>query len=195
MTQPEPITPPAVEPVVPQAGPPMPPWGTAEEFNPDKAWQLIQNLRGDLGQKAARIAELTPYEQQARAAEEANKTEVQRLNDQLAAERASAATAQIETLRLRVALQYGIPDDDAAIFLTAGDEATLKAQAERLASMRAPVAPPPTTQRTPVEALRPGALPNVPPPSLDEQITAAQKAGDVRTVIALQNQKLANYIP
>lgn len=49
-----------------------------------------------------------------------------------------------------------------------------------------------TTGRTPVEALRPGALPNVPPPSLDEQIAAAQKAGNYRQVISLQNQKLAN---
>lgn len=190
MTQPEPITPPA-EPAAPQVAAPAPPWGADDQFDPAKAWSLIQNLRGDLEKQKSRVAELAPYEQKVREAEDAQKSEVQRLTEQITALQATAQQREAEALRLRVALQHGIPDEDAAIFLTGTDEATLKAQAERLAAMRVPATPPPAG-RTPVEALRPGALPQAPALSLDEQIAELMKDPhkNRRALISLQNQKL-----
>jgi len=43
----------------------------------------------------------------------------------------------------------------------------------------------------PVESLTPGSMPTPPEPDLDEQIAAAQKAGDYRAVIRLNGQKLS----
>lgn len=189
MTQPEPITPPA-EPAAPQVAAPAPPWGTEEQFDPAKAWSLIQNLRGDLAKEKGRVAELTPYEQKIREAEEAQKTEVQRLTEQMTALQQTAKQREAEALRYRIALQHGIPDEDAAIFLTGADEPTLKAQAERLAALRVPQAAP--TSRTPVEALRPGALPQAPALSVDERIAELIKdpRKNMRQLMDLQAQKL-----
>lgn len=189
MTQPEPITPPA-EPAAPQAAAPAPPWGTDEQFDPAKAWSLIQNLRGDLTQKTARIAELTPYEQKIRDAEDAQKSEVQRLTEQMAEVQKTAAERTTEALRLRIAIKNGISDEDAETFLTGATEEQMTRQAERLVAMQGSAAPPPAA-RTPVAALRPGALPNPAPLSLPEQIAAAEKAKDWKTSMALKSQLIA----
>ena len=48
-----------------------------------------------------------------------------------------AAAAKTEALRFRLAAKHGISDDDAALFLTASDEAAMRQQAERLAARTA----------------------------------------------------------
>lgn len=79
-----------------------------------------------------------------------------------------------------------------AIEIANGDFDAFDAAVTELVKQRVPVAPvAPTSGRTPVEALRPGALPNPPGPSIDDVIRDAQKAGDWRKVMNLQNQKLA----
>lgn len=65
--------------------------------------------------------------------EEANKTEAQKLEAQLAAATGDAASARAEALRFRIASKFKIGDEDADLFLTGTDEATLTKQAERLA--------------------------------------------------------------
>ena len=77
----------------------------------------------DLKTKAARLDEL----------EAANKSEVEKANDAKARAEAEAASAKAEALRLRIAAKHGISDEDADLFLTGTDEATLTKQAERLA--------------------------------------------------------------
>lgn len=67
------------------------------------------------------------------AIEEANKTEAQKTADQLAAATRDAASARAEALRFRIASKFKIGDEDADLFLTGTDEATLTKQAERLA--------------------------------------------------------------
>ena len=76
----------------------------------------------DLKAKAARLDEI----------EQANKSEVQKAIDAKAKAEADAAAARAEALRLRVAAKHGISDEDADLFLTGTDEATLAKQAERL---------------------------------------------------------------
>jgi hypothetical protein len=65
--------------------------------------------------------------------EEAQKTEAQKAADRLAAAEKEAANARSEAMRLRIASKFGIGDEDADLFLTGADEATLTRQAERLA--------------------------------------------------------------
>lgn len=94
-----------------------------------------------------------------------------------------AATAEAEALRWRIAAKHGISDEDAELFLTGSDEETLSRQAERFQSLSA---------KTPKGTHVPG-VGNQPatPPSLAEQIAAAEKSGDFKTSIALKAQQLA----
>lgn len=65
--------------------------------------------------------------------QEANKTEVQKANDKLAAETARADKAEAGLLRMQIAAQHGITDaDDIELFLTGTDKDTLTKQAKRL---------------------------------------------------------------
>ena len=76
---------------------PTPPWGTDEEFNPEKAWKLIQDLRSDKDK-------LKPLADKARELEDAQKSEVDKLNDRI---KELEPTAH-EAARLRVALDKGL---------------------------------------------------------------------------------------
>lgn len=96
--------------------------------------------------------------------EDAQKTEAQRLSEQLAEAQRAAQESQAQALRLRLALKHGISDEDAEVFLTAADEETLTRQAERLAALRSQ---PTQNGRQPVEALKSGALPAGEPATVD----------------------------
>lgn len=121
----------------------------APEGIPAEAWGAL----GDPG-KAALTAE-----RQARAAAEqaaqalqaqldeiakANLSDLERAKADAEDARKAAATATTEALRYRLAAEYGISSEDAALFLTGTDEASMKAQAERLAARStAPATPKP----------------------------------------------------
>lgn len=77
----------------------------------------------DLKAKAARLDEI----------EQANKSEIEKAAEKAAAAERERDQAKAEALRLRVATKHGISDEDADLFLTGTDEATLTKQAERLA--------------------------------------------------------------
>lgn len=62
-----------------------------------------------------------------------DKSEMQQLNDRLAAFEQRAQKAEQSALRLRVATDFRIGSEDADLFLTGSDEETLRAQAKRLA--------------------------------------------------------------
>ena len=82
---------------------------------------------------AERLAEL----------ENANKTEAERAAERLAAAEQTAAQAQAEALRFRIATKYGISDDLADSFLTGTDEESLTGQAEKLVALSKPGTPRP----------------------------------------------------
>jgi hypothetical protein len=69
--------------------------------------------------------------------EEASKSEAQKTADRLAAAEKDAVEARREALRMRVASKHSISEEDADLFLTGADEATLTKQAERLAGREA----------------------------------------------------------
>ena len=80
---------------------PKPPWGSDDEFNPQKAWNLIQNLRGDL-EKAK------PAIQRAKELEDASKTDTQRLTEERDTHRSRADEAEARLLRLEIGLAKGL---------------------------------------------------------------------------------------
>ena len=66
------------------------------------------------------------------ALEESQKSETQKLADAKIAAETDATNARAEALRWRIAAKNGISDEDAELFLSGTDEATLTKQAERL---------------------------------------------------------------
>lgn len=69
--------------------------------------------------------------------EDANKSELQKASDRLAAAERERDAARVDGLRLKVAVKHGISEDDAELFLTASDEDSLNRQATRLAEKEA----------------------------------------------------------
>lgn len=67
--------------------------------------------------------------------EDRDKTEAERLTEAKLAAEQKAADALAEALRYKVATRFGINDEDAELYLTGTDEATLVRQAERLAEL------------------------------------------------------------
>jgi hypothetical protein len=147
-----------------------PPWGDEEEnFDAERAWELIQNLRAD-------VSKLKTERDEAR--DKAKKLEDEKLSDQErkdkeareATERATAA--ETEAIRLRVAMKHGLEEEDLDLLGT-GDEEAIEARAKRLAERTAPtsddVAP-----RRPRERLRPGAAPAATPEDNDPAALAEQ---------------------
>jgi hypothetical protein len=93
-----------------------------------------------------------------------------------------AARAEAEALRWRIAAKHGILDDDAELFLTGTDEETLSRQAERFRDLSV----------RPLKGTHVPGVGNQPsPPSVAEQIAAAEAAGDYQLAIQLKTQRLA----
>lgn len=169
MTDPATPTPPATAgapapkpaaPSTPETGK-QPPWGKPENFDADKAWELIQNLRTEKGGDPTLKTEL-----------ETMRTEQQRQRDALAAalgvkpEETSDAdklASQIESLRGQIlssekralSVEFKVPE----AMLTAPDAESLRAQAASLAEFAqaahyaattaAPTPPAPAFQQNP----------------------------------------------
>lgn len=97
--------------------------------------------------------------------------------------RSEAEQARAEALRWRIAARHGISDEDAELFLTGSDEETLTRQAERL------------TERAPANGKGGQPIPGVgsrpeKPPTLTEQIRAAESEGKRDLVMQLKTQQL-----
>lgn len=141
---PEPTNPPVPAPApVPSPSPAAqtPPWGKDEDFNPEKAWELIQNLRKektpDTKALEAKVTELqngmvsrNQALAEALGLKEAPKTEdlaetVKNLQSQFQA-------SQAEATKLRIAAEKGVPAEYHYL-LTETDTEKLTAQAEMAA--------------------------------------------------------------
>ena len=87
--------------------------------------------------------------------EDRDKTELQKLTEAKDEAAKAAEQAQTETVRLRMAIKYGLDEDDLDLLGT-GDEETIESRAKRLAERTQPA----SNDRTPREALKPGAADN-----------------------------------
>lgn len=139
---------------------------------------------------------IKPLADKAQALEDASKTELEKLTEQLAAARAEAAEALSARQRLDLALEKapaGLGIEDVRWVANRAQGATPEDLEADLADLFARFAPSSTTPpvngaRQPVETLRPGALPSTPAPSLVDQIATAEKAGDWKAALALKSQ-------
>lgn len=126
----------------------------------------------------------------AKELEDAQKTESERLTEQLQALKAEAATAKAETLRLRVAAETGLPAD-LHEFLVGDDEESLRAKAEKLMAATAPA-----ERRTPAPDPTQGAKPGAHGPmqatqaELDamtpDQVLVAKREGRLNTLLGIK---------
>lgn len=156
-------------PAVPAQEPPAstpavetPPWG--EDFDAQKAWSLVQNLRADKDKLAQRPALSDEQRQQLGEYDklvQASKSDAQRLEEAARTAQSDADQARAEAVRYKAAATHGISAEHFDL-LGSGTEAEITARAEKLAALVAakatvpPTAPPSTR---PVQQLRPGATP------------------------------------
>lgn len=142
---------------------------------------------------------IKPLADKAQALEDANKTEMEKLTEQLNAERAKGTDTASAYQKLQVAIDKAPTGADldtvrwVAGRLHGATDEELAADADDLFtrfSGSPPSTPPASPGRTPVENLRPGALPTTPQPSLMDQIAAAEAAKDWKTAMALKSQHL-----
>jgi hypothetical protein len=163
----EPTAPPT--PAAPAQEPPAatPPWGTEENFDPARAWTLIENLRAEKERLSARpplTAEQQTQLDEYQRLVEASQTEAERQANAVAAATRDAETARADAIRYKAAATYGIPEEHFDL-LGKGSEEEVSARAEKirtlLAAQAAATTTPPTTPPStrPVEQLRPGATP------------------------------------
>ncbi len=82
--------------------------------------------------KRENISELKSAAAELAALRESTKSEDDKVKDRIAKLEQATVVAQTEALRLRVATKHGISEEDADLFLTGTDAATLEKQATRL---------------------------------------------------------------
>lgn len=177
---PDPATPPAAA---------TPPWGSDAEFNPEKAWNLIQGLKADKEKLSAR--EVLTDDQKAKLDEydrlaEASKTELEKAQEAAA----KLTPLQQENARLKVAIEKGLPAN--LIGRLQGDTPeALAADADALLSLigTTPGATPPSEPQlpkpNPAQGTSGGGA-----PSAAEAAAQAAASGDWRTSIRLKSQQL-----
>lgn len=144
---------------------PTPPWGSDEDFNPEKAWKLIQNLRASEASLKSQNADLSA---KVAEREDADKTETQKLADRAARAEKLAADTRRELLIERIGRKHSLPED-AVEFLTGDTEEEIEARATKLAKLHGttndsttdgngekPPADDPALPQRPQSQLRPG---------------------------------------
>lgn len=129
---------------------PTKPWGDDTDFDAEKAWTLIQNLRGD---KAKTQQERDELAARVQAAEDAKLSEQERIAKEL-----EQAKTELAEQRRKVALtQYGLPES-ALTFLTAESAEEIDKQASALAGLVPKKEP--ETPKVPADSRAKPALPN-----------------------------------
>ena len=135
--------------------------------SPDDLQAEIAKLRKENASWRTKYREAEPIVKAHQEAEEASKTELQRLQEQLQQEKQGRTEIETGYTRLELAVQYNIPPDDIDL-IGSGSREEMEARATRLGALHAASAktPPPPSDR-PVEGLRPGATPEPPKPADD----------------------------
>lgn len=124
----------------------------------------ISKLRKENASWRTKYREAEPIVKAHQEAEEASKSEVQRMQEALEQERSQRTQIETGYTRLELAVQFNIPPDDIDL-IGSGSREEMEARAARLGALHASAEkkPPPPSDR-PVEGLRPGATPEPPQP-------------------------------
>lgn len=159
---------PAVTPPAPGEKGKQPPWGDPENFNPEKAWELIQNLRNEKGDPAvsAQLEQMRAEQEKQRdaiAAALGIKPEEVTDNDKLAQQVEAMQRQLLDSQKRAIAIEHKVPET----LLTATDAEGLAAQAAALAEFAhaahyaavtaTPQTPPPAFQANPGQGQNGGA--------------------------------------
>lgn len=145
-----------------------PPWGSDEDFNPESAWKLIQNLRGDKAKLQERLnaqesQEATSEEEApAEPEHEESKAEPEPTVEQLKAEKQALQT---ELTKMRALHANGLPEE-MADFLPNGTDEEIGLAVEKLLKFRGSATPAAGQPLPPNPAQAAGQ--NPPAPSKDE---------------------------
>lgn len=129
------------EPTPPEATPA--PWG--EDFDPARAWSLVQNLRKEIGETKQ---ERDTLSQAAQAAADAEKSEIQRALDKVTALEKRAADAERELIVSKALSTHKLADEFRD-FLT-GSAEEIEAKAARLAASLGKTEEPKTEEADPL---------------------------------------------
>jgi len=157
----------------PNADPNKPADKPADQNNQENAWRR----KAEDAQK-----ELKKYQDAEEARKQAEMTETEREKARADKAEADAKDASAKLLKLQIATEAGVPVD-ALDLLTATDEDGLRAQAAAVVKLAG------GTETTPKKAGSNTNPAGGQQPSIDEQITAAQKAGNNQEAIRLKRQK------
>lgn len=146
----------------------------------------IQRLRKEAAGYRTKLRETEPIVKAHQEQQEANKTELQKAQEALAARDKEFADLQTGYTRLELAAMHNIPPDDIDL-IGSGTREEMEARAARLGALHAANAktPPPPTNR-PVEGLRPGASPEPPKPE-DDAYPAAWSPNHMRDNVRSQH--------
>lgn len=155
MSEPTPTTPAAEEPQTARASTDTPDTTPDTPDTPDLGDGGKKALEAE--RRARRQAEKAANDLAAKvkAYEDAQKSETERLTEQLEQYKANAAKAEAETLRLRVAAESGLPAD-LHEFLVGSDEDELRAKAQKLMAATAAATAPRAPAPDPTQGAKPG---------------------------------------
>lgn len=196
------ITPPATD-GTPPATPPTPAAPTAPADLGDAGKKALDEERAARREAEkqrkdleARLKELEPLAAKAKQLEDSKKTETEKLGEKLTAAEKRAVEAEQRALRLEVASAKGLTQAQAKRLVGTTKE-ELEADADELLTSfgatdtsGAPKGSGGGKGRTPVEKLRPGAMPSPPELTLAQQIAAAEKDGKWAQARQLKSQQL-----
>ncbi|WP_134324706.1 hypothetical protein [Cumulibacter soli] len=125
----------------PEATQAAPPWGSEEEFNAERAWNLIQGLKEDKARLSERAFGSREEFEAAKSARDqlaetkrAQMSEIERAKAELAEFRQAAETHKVNELRWKAAATHGIPSDYFD-FIGGGNEEEVLSRAERLGDL------------------------------------------------------------
>lgn len=151
-----------------------PPWGDEEEnFDADRAWELIQNLRGDNDQLKNERDEARG---KVKEFEDAGRSDQEKLEQRATTAETTAAESANEAARLRVALKKGLTETQAKRLVGEDEEALEKDADDLVESFKQEDAEEGQEPRhgRPRERLRTGAAPSSEPEESDPAKLAEQ---------------------
>lgn len=149
------------------------PWGDDKDFDPEKAWKLITNLRGDVDKAKKRGDELASKVKQF---EDSTKSEQEKAAEAAQAAQQQAEAATREAARLRIALKKGLTETQAKRLVGDTEEDLEKDADDLLSSFKDDDSSGDDdgARRTPKPRLRPGAAPSAEPDETDPAKLAEQ---------------------